>query len=96
MAAKWCEFAYRSLRLADDCSIKAGVSFKEIVVQLSDTSHPKMGSESPASEGINPVGNQVARDQVVVAPAPEEYGGPKGPEPTRFGDWERNGRCIDF
>ncbi|MFO1156689.1 MAG: DUF1674 domain-containing protein [Rhodospirillales bacterium] len=23
-------------------------------------------------------------------------GGPKGPEPTRFGDWERKGRCIDF
>jgi hypothetical protein len=27
---------------------------------------------------------------------PEERGGPAGPEPTRFGDWERNGRCIDF
>lgn len=27
---------------------------------------------------------------------PEEIGGPKGPEPTRYGDWERRGRCIDF
>ncbi|HEX5327853.1 MAG TPA: DUF1674 domain-containing protein [Acetobacteraceae bacterium] len=27
---------------------------------------------------------------------PNEIGGPKGPEPTRYGDWERNGRCIDF
>lgn len=27
---------------------------------------------------------------------PKEIGGPKGPEPTRYGDWERNGRCIDF
>jgi len=27
---------------------------------------------------------------------PVEIGGPKGPEPTRFGDWERGGRCIDF
>ena len=26
----------------------------------------------------------------------DEVGGPKGPEPTRFGDWERKGRCIDF
>jgi hypothetical protein len=26
---------------------------------------------------------------------PEE-GGPKGLEPTRYGDWERNGRCSDF
>ena len=25
-----------------------------------------------------------------------EIGGPKGPEPTRYGDWERDGRCIDF
>lgn len=27
---------------------------------------------------------------------PEEIGGPKGPEPTRYGDWEKAGRCIDF
>lgn len=27
---------------------------------------------------------------------PEEFGGPKGKEPTRYGDWEKNGRCIDF
>ncbi|MCY4362299.1 MAG: DUF1674 domain-containing protein [Gammaproteobacteria bacterium] len=25
-----------------------------------------------------------------------ELGGPKGPEPTRYGDWERKGRCVDF
>ncbi len=31
-----------------------------------------------------------------AAPPPGEIGGPKGPEPTRFGDWERGGRCVDF
>jgi len=30
------------------------------------------------------------------AQAPAELGGPSGPEPTRYGDWERAGRCIDF
>jgi len=25
-----------------------------------------------------------------------EHGGPKGPEPTRYGDWEKGGRCFDF
>jgi len=25
-----------------------------------------------------------------------EIGGPKGPEPTRYGDWEKAGRCTDF
>ena len=28
--------------------------------------------------------------------APKEIGGRKGPEPTRYGDWEVNGRCVDF
>jgi hypothetical protein len=27
---------------------------------------------------------------------PVEIGGRDGPEPTRFGDWEKAGRCIDF
>ncbi|HVC54328.1 MAG TPA: DUF1674 domain-containing protein [Stellaceae bacterium] len=30
------------------------------------------------------------------APPPREIGGPKGPEPTRYGDWEVGGRCTDF
>ena len=25
-----------------------------------------------------------------------EIGGPKGPEPTRYGDWEIGGKCVDF
>ena len=27
---------------------------------------------------------------------PKEIGGPEGPEPTRYGDWERKGICSDF
>lgn len=26
----------------------------------------------------------------------KELGGPSGPEPTRYGDWERKGICVDF
>ena len=48
--------------------------------------------------------NQIATEETDAAkPQPtssteksEEIGGPKGPEPTRFGDWEKGGRCIDF
>jgi hypothetical protein len=29
-------------------------------------------------------------------PAVPEINGPKGPEPTRYGDWEKGGRCTDF
>jgi hypothetical protein len=31
-----------------------------------------------------------------IRQAPKEIGGRDGPEPTRFGDWEKAGRCIDF
>jgi len=27
---------------------------------------------------------------------PREIGGRDGPDPTRYGDWEKAGRCIDF
>jgi len=31
-----------------------------------------------------------------TVPHPEELGGQKGPEPTRYGDWEKNGLISDF
>lgn len=31
-----------------------------------------------------------------IAKKPVEVGGPKGLEPTRYGDWEKAGRCTDF
>lgn len=34
--------------------------------------------------------------QAEPARSAEESGGPKGPEPTRYGDWEKNGICWDF
>jgi hypothetical protein len=37
-----------------------------------------------------------AADPVAGQGRPVEIGGPEGPEPTRFGDWEKKGRCIDF
>lgn len=35
-------------------------------------------------------------ESVEEQPKSREIGGPEGPEPTRYGDWERKGRCIDF
>jgi hypothetical protein len=35
-------------------------------------------------------------DDAAAGARPREIGGPSGPDPTRFGDWERKGRCIDF
>ena len=42
-------------------------------------------------------GEQHPRETPAVPPQrPREIGGPKGPEPTRYGDWEVGGRCTDF
>jgi hypothetical protein len=50
-------------------------------------------SDKPA-QGDEPEGH---RAEAVSAPKAErEVGGREGPEPTRFGDWELRGRCIDF
>jgi hypothetical protein len=35
-------------------------------------------------------------EKALGQPLPREIGGREGPEPTRFGDWEKSGRCIDF
>ena len=35
-------------------------------------------------------------DTSTIKKKPVEVGGPKGPEPTRYGDWEKAGRCSDF
>jgi hypothetical protein len=36
------------------------------------------------------------RRKAEKAELPKEIGGPKGPEPTRYGDWERKGIVSDF
>lgn len=39
---------------------------------------------------------EARRAQEPKGQLPPELGGPKGPEPTRFGDWERKGIAVDF
>lgn len=39
---------------------------------------------------------EARRASAAEAELAPEQGGPKGPEPTRFGDWERKGLAVDF
>jgi hypothetical protein len=59
-------------------------------------SGPQMIGESQRSTLADPDGPTPGPPDPAAAPAPVEIGGRDGPEPTRFGDWEKNGRCIDF
>lgn len=58
---------------------------------MSEAAKPDTGAEQKP--------DTAAGQKTTPAPAqlkPKEIGGPKGPEPTRYGDWEVNGRCTDF
>lgn len=86
------------------------VKFKGLTVVLQrETVAPLRPMSSPISEPHPvPEGATAARPETPLsgtpavppaAPAgqpPREIGGRNGPEPTRFGDWEKGGRCIDF
>jgi len=55
----------------------------------------EQGTETPAADTPRePLPGTSAPES--PSQKPKEIGGPKGPEPTRYGDWEKNGRCIDF
>lgn len=54
-------------------------------------------SEKPKSSPENSGTKPEPQDPKPAKPSqPKEIGGPTGPEPTRYGDWERNGRVSDF
>ena len=63
-----------------------------------DTDQAGMSTGETADESA---GESVAPQDATAKPqsqasAPREVNGPKGPEPTRYGDWEQKGRCSDF
>jgi hypothetical protein len=58
---------------------------------MQQTPKPILVTEARPSEPEAPPAADSARGG-----RPVEIGGPPGPDPTRYGDWERNGRCVDF
>jgi hypothetical protein len=62
-----------------------------------DTAAPGPATAAGKTAIMTPLPDPAHPPTTVVPAAPaREIGGPAGPEPTRFGDWEKAGRCIDF
>ena len=69
-----------------------------------DPSRPATAASSPQRKQLTPAAKRAlaeaeARRKAAEAsakPAAKEFQGPKGPEPTRYGDWERKGIASDF
>jgi hypothetical protein len=62
--------------------------------QSSSGSVPTTNTNELAGHAVPAAGAPQAEPRKVEAP--REHGGRGGPNPTRYGDWEKNGRCIDF
>lgn len=57
-----------------------------------------MNDNTAQPDDVDAIGDQddkTGKNVVLPAQIPE-IGGAPGLEPTRYGDWEKNGRCIDF
>ena len=61
---------------------------------LSDLT-PKKALTSAAQRALAEAAERRALAEAEAAKAAED-GGPAGPEPTRYGDWERKGIAVDF
>ena len=67
-------------------------------------SEPVPAAAAPERKSLTPAAQRAlaeaeARRQAIAAkahPLAKELQGPKGPEPTRFGDWENKGIASDF
>lgn len=70
-------------------------------VSHSGQSQLQQDSGHAPSEGVQvdhdaSMTERASTDERGPADGDREIGGRDGPDPTRFGDWEKNGRCIDF
>jgi len=57
-----------------------------MIGQIPDPTPP---AQPPVEPGVTPTATEEGAGV-------EEFGGRGGLDPVRYGDWEKNGRCIDF
>jgi len=69
-----------------------------------DPSPPEAAESPPPRKPLSPAAQRALAEaearrlaaEANARPAAREFQGSKGPEPTRYGDWEHKGRCTDF
>jgi hypothetical protein len=65
------------------------------VGQVAAPDGTQIGTSVGAQAGT-PMPSADPQAATVQPKTPKEIGGPPGPEPTRYGDWQYKGRCTDF
>ncbi|XP_018562627.1 succinate dehydrogenase assembly factor 4, mitochondrial [Anoplophora glabripennis] len=94
---------FAPLQLTHNESIIRLSSSNEIVSPRMQEFKKKLREKTPIGKLDEPLGKHPYQEEEPLQPWPDntnphtgEIGGPKGPEPTRYGDWERKGRVTDF
>jgi len=67
-------------------------------------SRPVTAASPPERKSLSPAARRALAEaearrlaaEADAKPSPRELQGPKGPEPTRYGDWENKGIASDF
>lgn len=63
---------------------------------VSEDSQTGLDPQEPVTAGDVVLGAEAIQNQAGQKKLEKELNGPKGLEPTRYGDWESKGRCYDF
>ncbi len=95
MATKWTGFLKASNNEQTKAS-KVTTAGGGIAPQGNDAIKPAQGDSITIAEMKADKIGQEFKAMHTLALDKIEIGGPKGLEPTRYGDWERAGRCVDF
>jgi hypothetical protein len=76
--------------------LRIGMRNLRMISQTTDTAVADDASPAPEPASARISGDTAKTGETAPKTVPREIGGRDGPEPTRYGDWEKNGRCIDF
>lgn len=90
---------YKQLHRANDTEpmTKSEQKITKKVGQATDKSEQKAVGHATSPEQTNEPAVETAPERTKnTSDLRKEINGPKGLEPTRYGDWESKGRCCDF
>jgi len=66
------------------------------MAETADASKPKKPLPPAAERALAEAAERRAAAETAAKTGPKEVNGPQGPEPTRYGDWEKKGIASDF
>lgn len=78
------------------CAVQCGVPATVLADFGTDMNPSNEHTSVAASTPVAADRDDCAAQATEVPVRPREIGGRDGPDPTRYGDWEKSGRCIDF